>query len=234
MVRVAFFVEGLTERLFVEQLLVEVFGVKDIAVDVKKIIGGSSIPIAISEISSSEINKETRYYVLIFDCGGDSNIKSYILDQRNSLLKTGFSKIIGIRDVYPDFERNEIHDLEYGLYFKLPQKDLPTKFILSIMEIEAWFLAEENHYREIDEKLTLKLIENNIGFNPSEYNTELRDEPANDLNEIYELVGKSYLKEKSLIETTVNALDYGNVYLEVNTRIASLNELIEEINQTFF
>jgi len=232
-VRIAFFVEGLTEQLFLEKLLLEVFGNKDIAVNVKKIKGGTSIPIAISEISSMEVTEETKYYVLIFDCGGDSNVKSYILDQRNSLLKTGYSKIIGIRDVYPDFERHEIHDLIYGLKYQLPQKDLPTKFVLSVMEIEAWFLAEETHYKRIDEKLTMEYIEENIGFNPSTYNTELRDAPSNDLNQIYGLVGKEYVKEKTSLETTVNALDYGSIYFDVNTRITSLKELIDEINQIF-
>lgn len=233
MIRIAFFVEGLTEQMFLEKLLLEVFGKKNIAVDVKKIKGGSSIPITISEISSSDVSEVTRYYVLIYDCGGDSNVKSYILDQRKNLLKAGYLKIIGIRDVYPDFERKEIHALRYGLKKNVPQKELPIKFILSVMEIEAWFLAEQNHYKEVDISLTLEHIEKEIGFNPSNFNTELRNTPAVDLNSIYELAGKKYEKEKNSLKITIDALDYGNIYFDVHTRIASLRELIDEINFIF-
>lgn len=233
MKRYAFFVEGLTEQLFLEKLLTEIFGRNNIIIETKKIRGGSKIPTSITTISTPIVCNNKGYYILIYDCGGDTSIRSYIEDQRNSLLQSGYIKIFGIRDVYPEFIRSEIQQLEYGLYFKLPQKDLPTKFILSVMEIEAWFLAEENHYATIDPKLTTEFIKNNYHFDPSNFNTELRDEPANDLDNIYQLVGKRYKKEGHLIARTINSLDYENIYLFVNTRIKHLNELITEINLFF-
>lgn len=233
MKKYAFFVEGYTERLFLEKLLTEIFGSNNIKIETKKISGGRRIPIAITTLSTSYNSGKKDYYVLIYDCGGDSSIRSYIGDQRASLIKTGYIKIFGIRDVYPDFDRSEINKLLNGLYSKLPQKDLPTKFILSTMEIEAWFLAEENHYATIDSKLTIDYIKNNYCFDPSIYNTELRDEPTNDLIKIYQLVGKSYTKTKSYIDRTINSLDYDNVYLNVRNRVKALNELVTEIDSFF-
>jgi len=233
MKKYAFFVEGYTERLFLEKLLTEIFGSNKIKIETKKISGGRRIPVSITTLSTSSNSKKKDYYILIYDCGGDSSIRSYIGDQRASLIKTGYIKIFGIRDVYPDFDRSEIIKLRNGLYFKLPQKDLPTKFILSIMEIEAWFLAEENHYATIDSKLTIDYIKNNYCFDPSIYNTELRDEPTNDLIKIYQLVGKSYTKTKSHIDRTINSLDYDNVYLNVRNRVNALNELVTEIDSFF-
>jgi len=233
MKKYAFFVEGYTERLFLEKLLTEIFGSNKIKIETKKISGGRRIPVSITTLSTSSNSEKKDYYILIYDCGGDSSIRSYIGDQRASLIKTGYIKIFGIRDVYPDFDRSEIIKLRNGLYFKLPQKDLPTKFILSIMEIEAWFLAEENHYATIDSKLTIDYIKNNYCFDPSIYNTELRDEPTNDLIKIYQLVGKSYTKTKSHIDRTINSLDYDNVYLNVRNRVNALNELVTEIDSFF-
>lgn len=233
MKRYAFFVEGLTEQLFIEKLLTEIFGKNKINIETKKIKGGTKTPISITTISTTTIFNNKDYYILIYDCGGDSSIRSYIEDQRNSLLQAGYIKILGMRDVFPDFDRTEIKALQYGLYFKLPQKDLPTKFILSVMEIEAWFLAEENHYATIDSKLTNDFIKDNYSFDPSIYNTELLDEPANDLSQIYQLVGKNYTKENRRIKRTINSLDYDNIYLNVGDRINALNELLTEINSFF-
>lgn len=229
--KIAFFVEGLTEQLFVEKLLVEILGQNKIAVEVKKIEGGAKTAIKLTAIASPTINHATDYYVLIFDCGGDSSIGSYIKDQRNSLISSGYSKIIGMRDVFPDFKRSEIPLLRKHMYYGIPQKDILTKFILSIMEVESWFLAEENHYNKINTTLNIELIEKEFGFNPLLHNTEDRDEPANDLKRIYNHVGASYSKNRASIERTIDALDYCNLYLAVNKRNHSLNELISEINE---
>lgn len=233
MKRYAFFVEGYTEQLFLEKLLTAIFGNNNIEIENKKIGGGKKNPISITTISTPTNSDKKDYYVLIYDCGGDSSIRSYIEDQRASLIKTGYIKIFGIRDVFPDFARSEINKLQKGLYFKLPQKGLPIKFILSIMEIEAWFLAEENHYAKIDSKLTIDYIKNNYSFDPSNYNTELRDEPTNDLRKIYQLAGKNYTKTKSNIDRTINSIDYDNVYINVCVRVNALNVLITEINSFF-
>lgn len=233
MKRYAFFVEGLTEQLFLESLLKEIFGKNNVVIETKNIRGGRRIPISITTIRTPLNYTNIGYYILIYDCGGDNAIRSYIQEQRNSLLNAGYLKIIGVRDVFPNFNRSEINKLRYGLYFKLPQRLLPTKFILSIMEIEAWFLAEEKHFQNIDSKLTNDFIKNNYLFEPSKYDTELRDEPASDLHNIYRLAGKSYKKEKVQIERTINSLDYDNLYVNVGVRIKALNELITEINSFF-
>ncbi|NPD47599.1 DUF4276 family protein [Lentimicrobium sp. S6] len=231
--KIAFFVEGLTEQEFVKKLLAEVFGEKDIMFEIKAIMGSPKTKITLTSIESPIIDGEKRYYILIYNCGGDSSIKSYILDQRNGLIKSGYSKIIGLRDVYPDVERQNTHRLLTGLNYKLPQKDIPISFVLSIMEIESWFIAEENHFQNIDAGLTPVFIETHFGFNPSTYNTELIDEPAKMLNDVYQLVGKSYRKKNASITRTINAMDYHNIYFNTHNRISSIGQLIGEIEEIF-
>lgn len=231
--KIAFFVEGYTEQYFLESLLLEIFSTKNIAIEINKMKGGSNIPIKISNIKSTNITDETKYFVLIYNCGGDSNVKSYILERREHLIKANYSKIVGFRDIYPDFTRDEIHKLQYGLKKYVPQKDIKIEFILSIMEIESWFIAEYTHFLKIDNSLTAKKIETDFGFNLEEYNTELIDAPTEKLNEIYKTVGKEYNKTVESIDRTVNSLDYSNVYLEVRQKINSLNELIESFEEIF-
>lgn len=232
-IKVAFFVEGYTEQEFLKRLLIEVFGSKKICVEIKKIRGGSKAKISFTKIETPKITDDVKYYVMIYDCGGDSAIKSYMLDRRINLINAGYKKIVGFRDVYPDFNRNEIADLLKGLYFRLPQKDIPISFVLSTMEVESWFIAEETHFAKIDQSLTNEKIENDFGFNPAIYNTELIDEPASKLKEIYNTVGTTYKKEKESICRTLECLDYGNLYFNVNNRIASFKNLTDEIDQIF-
>lgn len=214
------------------KLISEVFGSKNIEIEIKMISGGSISPIRITTIKSIK-GEDSKYFILIYNCGDDGSIKSYILDQRNSILKAGYKKIVGIRDVYPHVNRNEIQNLLKGLNYKLPQKDLPIKFVLCVMEIEAWFLAEKEHYKAIHESLTQEKINHEFGFDPDTKNTELFDEPANLLNSIYNSVGKSYTKKQKSISRTVESLYYSNVYFSIPERINSLNSLIVEIEEIF-
>ncbi len=220
--------EGLTEQLFIEKLLTEILGDRNIAIEKSKMQGGSSVAISITVISTPNITNDTGYYFLIIDCGGETTVSSYIREQRESLINTGYVAIFGLLDVRPRWERDEIPELERFLYYGLPQRELETKFILSIMEIEAWFLADENHYKEIDPNLTLDLILMNNNFDPTS-NTEVLENPAELLDEIYKNVDLRYGKSRSQISRTVNNLDYENIYFEVQNRIPSLKELIQSI-----
>jgi hypothetical protein len=234
--KIAFFVEGYTEQQFVKKLLVEIFGQKKIAIEIKQIKGGSKIATSYTSIETPEIkdgDNDLKYYVLIYNCGGDSSIKSYILDNRKNLIESGYSKVIGLRDIYPDFNRDEVSRLQKGLNYQLPQKDLPIVFVLSIMEIESWFLAENLHYSKIDNKLTDSYLKATFGFDSENTNTEDIDEPANFLKEIYTSVGKTYKKEKSHIDRTIDQLDYSNIYFNIRNKNISLNSLITEFEEIF-
>ena len=74
-------------------------------------------------------------------------------------------------------------------------------------------------------------IEGNIGYNPSTHDVEEIGHPAQDLNSIYQIVGKSYVKNKDSIQDTIDALDYGEVFFELPNRIPSLQDFINKINE---
>lgn len=228
--RIAFFVEGLTEQLFLVKLIEEVYGKTRIAITSMKGSGGNRSDISFTTITAASMSSEVEYYILIVDCGGDSNLRSYILDQRNSLAKNDYLKIIGIRDVYPT-PRTEVHRLRYGLYYELPQTPIRIDFILSVMEIEAWFLSEHTHFNRIDNRLSPSVIHESLSFHPENEDMELREKPAEDLHNSYQIVGKAYNKERARVERTVNAIDYSELYF--NTRPQSLIQLKTELENFF-
>ncbi len=149
MSKLAIFVEGQTEQIFVEKLVRYLGSHRNISIQVQRLEGGSK------------------------------NIKSDIIERYNGLIASGYQAIIGIRDVYP-IPRNSIQRLRDGLAFLLPTRPFPPLFVLGIMEIETWFLAEHTHFLHIHPDLTINRIQQNFGFNPSIDDLQIRDRPSKD------------------------------------------------------
>lgn len=232
--KIAFFVEGATETYFLIELIENTYNKKNISITAKKGKGGSAkMALSFTEISADSITDETKFFVLIINCAGETNIRSYINDQRESLIKAGYSKIIGWRDVYPNVERKDIHKLWYGLGLNLSQKDIQTQFILSVMEIESCFLSEVNHLKKIDPALNPKLISDSLGFNPEIDDMQLRDSPGNDLHNCYSLVGQQYTKDPLILERTIKSIDYVNIYFELRNKIKYIDEIISNLDVFF-
>ena len=157
------------------------------------------------------------------DCGGDRQVKTRILDEHENLTRSGYTKIIGMRDVRPEFTYEQVPLLEIGLRKYIKTSLIPIEFILAIMEIEAWFLAEINHYQSIDPSITVPAIKATLGFDPEVDDLALRTNPTDDLNAAYMLGGKKYVKNQ--VATTIDAIDYPSVYLELQYKIAYLKRL---------
>jgi hypothetical protein len=58
---------------------------------------------------------------------------------------------------------------------------IPVDFVLAVMEIEAWFLAETTHYARIDPAITMAAIKSTLGFDPENDDLQRRPSPAEDL-----------------------------------------------------
>ena len=228
MKKLAIFVEGQTEQIFVGKLLEEIAGQKNIRINIRakdpKQIG------RITSINMSDMtNHSIQYYVLIYNCCNDDALVSDISEQYASLVNDGYNKIIGLRDVYPKFAISEIDKLERGLKFSLRGKDF-AKVVLAVMETEAWFLSEWKHFEKISPILTPAKIHEKLGFNPQTDDMEERPNPAEDLNRVYQLAGRSYQKRRKQTETIVSSLDYDFLYLELVEKVHRLGEFVSHIN----
>jgi hypothetical protein len=227
--KMAVFVEGQTEQIFVEKLLREIAGEKNLRIELRLARGGAKTKRRIRQLRAAEDDSGQEFFVLIVDCGADSRVASDVREQYESLVKAGYTAIVGVRDVYPQPRAAIPHIvrlLNYG------QKTIPIQvvFVLAVMEIETWFITEHDHFSQIDLSLTPAFIHARVGFNPETDDIEQRPHPAQDLHDIYALVGMSYTKDRSTVQNTVNCLNYARLYLELPDRYASLKTLVDSID----
>lgn len=233
MKKIAIFVEGQTEQIFVNKLLKEIAGQRKISINLFQLRGGSKTPIKQIYVPQSITNPTNpKYEALIYDSGSDSKVKSDILDNIQSLAGRGYSQIIGLRDLYP-LDLSKLHNLEQGMLF-FPQSYLPLPldidFVIAVSEVEAWFLGECNHYECIDSVLLPSFLISNLSYDPCTIDTSTRTVPSDDLKSIYQLVGKTYNKKKDIVERTVECLDYANLYLNVRNRVPKLGQFIDLVD----
>ena len=224
--------EGQTELLFVRKLLNEIAGEKNIEIEeqhAKKSEEGRRVFTTISEIRAFSRTTSKKYYVLIRDCGSENNVKSDILDSYKSLSRQPYEKILGLRDVYPQ-KYDDIARLKTGLKFGVTPRSIPVRIMLAVMEVEAWFLAETTHYTEIHPSLTLAFIKSRLHLDLERIDLERRPHPAQDLNNIYHLVGFAYNKSKRNVLRTIKALDFSTIYFVLKERITFLGEFITELD----
>ena len=226
--KLAIFVEGYTEIVFVEKLIEEIAGKNKVLIEHRKIRGGSKTRRTMRVIKAAKPHTGQTYYVLLVDCGGDDLVKSRIQEEHANLTRNGYSKLIGIRDVRPKFSHGDISKLEAGLLKYIKTSLIPVTFILAILEIEAWFLTEATHYPRIEPSITVSAIKTNLGFDPENDDMEQRLYPADDLNACYAIGGKTYVKHDAKI--TVDALDYALIYTELRGKIGYLSHLISAID----
>lgn len=224
MKKLAFFVEGQTEQLFIKKLLTEIAGTKNIEIKESKPFNKTQLRDLIGK--SLITNKE--YYVLLIDCGSDSKVKSDLIDSYNGLIKKNYTKVLGLMDIHPKLY-SELPKIKAGIKYGMPNK-IPTNILLSVSEIEAWFMAEYLHFEKIHRSLTHQKILSDFSHDLINGNAEKIVHPAKQLNDIYVSVGTSYKKNKKSVTRTVNALDFTNIYVSVQNKVPHLKELISHID----
>ena len=227
--KMAVFVEGYTEVVFVDRLLGEIASENAVQIQWRRISGGTSCPRTNHQLKAAGPNTGQKHFVVIHDCGGDDAVKSRMMEEYPQLADAGYSRIICIRDVYPRFTYAEIPALEAGLQKYVKKKPIVVDFILSIMELEAWFLAQCSHFSKIDPAITLAAIRSSLGFDPSHEDMQLRPEPAEDLANCYALGGKKY--DKYNASQTVEALSFEDIYLNLVAKFPSLARLVQVIEE---
>ena len=229
MKKLAVFVEGQTEQIFIERLLLEAAGKSNISIEKRQASGGQSAKRKLRLIEASKPNSGHRYFAQIVDCGSDSRVASDIRERYDGLVAQGFETIVGVRDVYPDIAYVDIPLLRSGLRRSLKTNPIDVKFVLGVMEIETWFIAEHTHLQRLHPSLTPNLIKSRLGFDPSIDDIQLRPHPAEDLDNIYHLAGLKYAKDKNRVQRTVRILDYERIFLDLPSKYPDLKTLIDTI-----
>lgn len=224
--KLAVFVEGYSEVLFLDHLISEIGGAQNVLIEQRKIKGGSKFVRTMSTIKATKPNTGQKYYFLLVDCGGDALVNERIREEHKNLTLEGYTKIIGMRDVRPTFTYEDIPRLETNLKKYIKTSLIPVEFVLEVMELEAWFLAEYNHFPKIEPSITVSEIKRRLGFDPELDDLAHRPNPMDDLNAAYMIGGMTYRKGQP---TPADILDYPYIYLELQNKIPYLKRLINSI-----
>ncbi|MCH7618672.1 MAG: hypothetical protein IH880_02730 [Candidatus Marinimicrobia bacterium] len=212
MKKIAFFVEGQTEQIFVQSLIEFIAQGKNVEIFSKRGNLGRKKPRRYMDIDEKKIGTGKDYYVLITNSSSEDSIVSDIRELYQNLVKQGYSAIIGLRDVKPSFERNKIPQLRSGMHSSVSSLEpIAIDFFLSIMEVEAWFLAENTHFLRLSPDLTEERVRGEIGFFPDNNNAESLDDPSGVLTEIYALVGVEYDKSRAVVQRVVDELSFEDI-----------------------
>lgn len=228
--KLAIFVEGQTEQIFVERLVKEIAGYKKLSIEIYE-FQGSKGNRKIQQTKSS-INLNTPFFVLLYNCGNDSHVISDMKKEYKSLTANGYDKIIGLRDLYPKSlpEKDQMEKSIRALLKPLQKNGIPLIVNLAIMEIEAWFLAEWHYFERLDPRLTPDFIAQNFGFDLRIIDIEERPHPSEDLENIYRLINRNYDKSKDTVKQIVDYLDYEFLYLHLIKTVKNLHSFIQEID----
>ena len=177
------------------------------------------------------------FYVLIVDCANDGQVKTQIRDQYQTLVATGYTAIIGLRDVYP-LACSDIPQIQAHLSAGLPTGTVTPQMHLAVMEVEAWFIGETTHFARIDHALTVPFIVGN-GFDIVGNLADSWQHPAKVLDEIYRLVSKKYVdsrgqKRKRRVSRTINALSLDELYISVRKQLPAFDAFLTSIEGALF
>ncbi|MCH7702079.1 MAG: DUF4276 family protein [Planctomycetes bacterium] len=230
MIKLAVFVEGQTEQLFVQRLVQEVAGHHNVEIELAKASHGgkSGLPRRFLLLQPPKpLGKQ--FFVLIVDSATDSRVASDIRDQYGSLVSAGYSLVLGLRDVYPEL-RSEIPRIRRAIDGVLPKGSVSVNVVLAIMEVEAWFLAEHTHFARLYPGLTLEMANNAIGDDLQTLDVEDIAHPTETLNTIYQLVGRAYRKKKDQVSDIVKVLDYDHLYVELRNGITAFSSLCDHLD----
>lgn len=232
MKRMAFFVEGQTEQIFVNRLVRYMLGPKNTNIIQRRLRGGTNSPR--QEITRhASLARKPSYEVLIIDCGADNRVKSEMLENLENLHENNYCFLIGLRDLYP-LPLEEFEPLYKGLQFLPPRlKNKADKFevVIAVREIETWILSEKTHFQKIDKRLTPDFIQKKLGFDITKLAPLARVHPAADLDKIYKLVGQAYGKKFNQTAKIIHTLDIRQIMGPLREQLKGLDRLISIIEE---
>ena len=213
--KIAVFTEGQTELIFVREFLLRLIDNSKLSFICMELLARKYFYVPY-EYSSP--NPEIHF--LIVNVHGDEGVLSSISDREKSLIeKSGYEKIIGLRDMYSEaYEKlspgiiNDSVTKRLIQGYKLTIQNMvysdKVELYLAIMEIEAWFLAMYNVFQKIDTVLTIDFIKQNLRIDLR--NTDPQKEffkPSRQVQDIFGLCGMQYNKKESDINNRCNAFD---------------------------
>ena len=219
--RLAVFVEGQTELVFVREFLKQWYGYDTCA------IGFACYNLQNNEFRDSAYqygDEDSENYFMLVNVGNDNSVLSKILSRLTCLVNQGYQLVIGLRDMYSkqyvqdagghviDEEVTQKHIDAVRDVLKSAANGDKVDFHFAIMEVEAWLLGMYDYLLSFDKRLTSDYIKESIGIDLDADPEKTIVHPALELDRIYGLAGKQYDKHLSDIETIMSILTTDDFY----------------------
>lgn len=215
MKKVAVFVEGQAELILVRELLLKMYDYQNVGINCYNLISNK-----LQYTPYPHGDETLPNYYMIINVGNDNSVLSSMISRFEGLHKKGFTKIIGLRDVYGDVYKkhnNGSKNINSELIEKLKnaaQNEIDTKNLsqyiklhFAIMEVEAWFIGF-NIFERIDAKLSNDFIKSKLNYDLEENDPEITYyHPAKIMGDIYGLIGSKYDKHQSDVSALVSCLE---------------------------
>lgn len=200
--KVAIYVEGITEAAFVYQLIGEHYqwSWEEFRLECLNLEPSN----AGNDLRDIGIENAKDYF-LIYDSGSDTSVASDIRERFQSHKDQGFDKVVGLRDVFSEnyielYGRNYnaqhiadfIHDIQEP--FQLLDDSGFIQIRFAVMETEAWLLALSNVFQKVDSTLDAKGLKTIVGIDISKDPQATYFNPSSRLEDIFKSIGRTYRK----------------------------------------
>jgi hypothetical protein len=216
MKKIAIFVEGQTELIFVREYLLKQFEYQGIDLECRNLFKDEKIQSAEYDFP----NKEAKVHFQIINVGNDTSVLQRILKREQLLWNAGYERIIGLRDMYssdyieamkqpreikPELNRKFIEGTNKTLEQKAKEPQ-NIKFHFAIMELEAWFLGIPELWER--KGISNQSIKDKIGFDLSTIDPETTFlHPAETIKDILKIINEPYRKQASEVESLVSCIE---------------------------
>lgn len=236
--KVAIFVEGQTELIFVRRFLSMIIDPSKLSFECMELVAHG-----LSYVLFSYSSPSPEVHFMIINAHSDEGVLSSIDEREKNLIeKGGYEKIIGLRDMYSeiytklshgainDDVSNQIIQRHNLTIQKMTYRDR-IKLYFAIMEIEAWFLAMYNIFQRIDSVLTVEYIGEKLGFDLRRIDPQKAFyKPSNQLRDVFLLSGRYYNKKESDIENITSKMELADFDTATeNNRCECLDAFYQEV-----
>lgn len=224
--KVAIYVEGITEAGFVYRLIGEKYqwDWTKIHIDCLNLDPQD----AANDLRNFGLDDAPDYF-LIYDSGSDTSVVSDIRGRFRGHMDQGFDKVVGLRDVYSDsyidLYGRRLDQQNIATFIKDIQEPLEeldnTGFIrvrFAVMETEAWMLALSDVFHKIDNSLDADGLITKAGVDVKSDPQTVYFHPYAKLEDIFKSIGKNYSKHWREIKEIIFKLTWTDFETLYNSR----------------
>lgn len=213
--KTAIFVEGLTEQVFVRELLYMWYDY-----DAAR-LGVSCYKLFSDHYVDAPYNigdRDSEHFYQIINVGNDNTVLKTMIRQAQYYQNLGFLRVVGLRDMYSDqykrlAEGSHIDEALCERFITGVQSEIARQnwssllhMQFAIMEVEAWLLGMEDLFSRIDRALTVELVRTELEIDLNRDPETQYFHPAATLKKVLALGGITYDKHESDISSIMRLL----------------------------